>query len=99
MFSGGISDVTSVPIKKFTLASLDDSNGIIDPQTGLEVTARGLIFKAAGTIALVDQAGNSTTQVISSAMVDSGEPVKGLYNGVKSTGTVTITASDVIVCL
>jgi len=83
---------TMPPTKKFTLSALSDTIGIIDPQTSEETTARAIRTDVAGTLALVDPHGNTTTEVVAA-----GELVLGLCNGVKSTGTVTITAPDLTV--
>lgn len=83
-----------VPRKKFTLSALSDTDGIIDPQSGKATTARALRVNVAGTLATVDTSGNSVAEVVAA-----GDLILGLCNGVKSTGTVTITASDVTVYL
>lgn len=92
--SGKITDITTVPLKKFTLASLSDTAGLTDPQTGKPVSARAIRVNVAGTISLVDPSGNITAEV-----VVAGELVRGWCNGVRNTDTVTITASDVTVYL
>jgi len=82
----------AVPRRSWTLSALSDSVGIIDPDSGNEVTVRKIKVNVAGTLALVDSAGNVTTPVMLA-----GQEISCFYNGVKSTGTVTITASDITV--
>ncbi len=86
---------TAVPYKAFTLSGLSDTVGLKDPQdTSLDVTARGIRSNVAGTLSLVDIWGNISVQKVAE-----GELILGLYNGVRSTGTVTIVAGDVTIYL
>jgi len=57
-------DTKAVAIKKFTLAGLSDTDGITDPQTLEDVTARALRTNVAGTIATVDPYGNIVTEAL-----------------------------------
>ena len=93
----GLHDLTMVSPRKFTLSALSDTIGIIDPQSSGPTTCRALYFAVAGTVSVVDTEGNITSEVISSSMVDNKIPLKGFYNGVRSTGTSTIVASNIIV--
>ena len=68
---------------------LSDSAQLTDP-TGTAVTARIVTTNVAGTLMLVDIAGNATDHVLAA-----GESVAGFFNGIKTTGTVTITAADI----
>ena len=92
--STGTIDASDIPYKKYTLPSLSDTVGLTDPQTGAPVTARAIRTNVAGTLGLVDPAGNTTEEVVAA-----GELVLGLCNGVTNTETVTITASDITVYL
>lgn len=93
-FSGASVTMETVPVKKFTLGALSDTDGLTDPDTSEPVTARAIRTNVAGTLALQDPFGNQTAEI-----VEAGEIVLGLCNGVLSTGTVTITASDLTVYL
>lgn len=82
-----------VPYKMFELAALSNTSGILDPNTALDVTARGLMSLVDGTVEIVDIYGNVTTPPIIA-----GIPLIGKINAVKSTNT-TISASQIIVLL
>lgn len=78
------------------LASLDDSDNIANPQeTGKFVTAKAISVKATGSLAVVSPGGNAKTIVVTTAMLDT--IIHGPFNAIKSTGTVTIAATDVTV--
>lgn len=85
-------------IKEYTARTfmLDEATGLSDTaqlkHDGVDVTARIITTNVAGTLMVVDIDGNASDHVLAA-----GESIVGYFNGIKSTGTVTITAADVSV--